>query len=392
MVFTYCSLIYSFLPFLGVIRVVLLAGIALLASYMMSASNYTNRKVYQNSIVLAWIGFLGSMVMSLLVSYDRGLTLQILEGSFKHFLVFMVAIKIIDTERRLDLFIGVFAGCSILMALNTILNYFVFGSTYDSSFRAMGVESGIFGDPNDLALLFNTSVPLLLYFLFERKRKLISLAGLILVLTAVMLTYSRGGFVGLCAVGAGFFLLSLKRGKGAIPLIVAIALFFWVLAPQDYKDRISTIKDEAGIGEVEKAEPTRLDMWELIIKEGMDRPILGAGAGCSYYVSGLSMRDWHSIHNSFIQAFSEMGMIGLFFYLLLFALPFKQYRRAIKSAHSREMDADSKRFSFIHLSFLAFAVTACFLPQAYSPILFTLLGMSIIQTQLISKKNHSPLI
>jgi hypothetical protein len=26
------------------------------------------------------------------------------------------------------------------------------------------------------------------------------------------------------------------------------------------------------------------------------------------------------------------------------------------------------------------------LPQAYSPILFTLLGMSIIQTQLISKK------
>jgi hypothetical protein len=138
------------------------------------------------------------------------------------------------------------------MALRTILNYFVFGSTYDSSFRGMGVEAGIFADPNDLALLFNTSVPLLLYFLFERKRKLISLAGLILVLTAVMLTYSRGGFVGLCAVGVGYFLLSRKRGKGALPLIVVIALCFWVLAPQDYKDRISTIKDEAGLGKSKK--------------------------------------------------------------------------------------------------------------------------------------------
>jgi hypothetical protein len=126
---TFFPVIYIYIPFLGKIRIVLLVGIALVLSYLLSSGNYTNSKIYRNPILISWAGFLATMVMGLIVSYDRGLTLKIIEGSIKYFIVFLIMIKIIDSDRRLDLLLGIFAACGVGMAIITSLNYLIFGET-----------------------------------------------------------------------------------------------------------------------------------------------------------------------------------------------------------------------------------------------------------------------
>ena len=161
-----------------------------------------------------------------------------------------------------------------------------------------------------------------------------------------------------------------------------LVFLFWCFAPVGYSERMATIfgwEVDQDTGET----GTRMDAWRLVIREGIKHPVLGVGAGCSIYISGRAKSDWHSIHNSFIQVFSESGFLGLFFYLLLFYLPYKQYRAAVRLDH-RDEDVDLLRFSMIVVSFLSYGVTVVFLPQAYSPILYTLAGIAIIQAQLIA--------
>lgn len=381
---TFFPVIYRYLPFFGKIKIVLLAGIALVVSYVITAGNYKNAGAYRNPILFTWLAFFVVMVMSLLVSYDRGLTLKIIEANFKYFIVLLVTIKIIDSVERLDLVLGIFAACGIGMALSTILNYFVLGATFEESYRAMALEAGIFGDPNDLAMLFNVTLPILLYFLTKKKKKLLLFPGVALVITAVMLTYSRGGFLGLCTVGVGFILFT-RRKKGLyVFLILIVAVLFWALAPESYRERISTIREEAQVDEETGKYRGRMEAWKTVIGEGMKRPILGVGAGCSHYVSGFSMRDWHVTHNSFIQVFAEMGILGLCPFVSLFVLPYKKYR-SFRQESIVGLEAHLERYRFLLLSLAALGTTAFFLPQAYSPILYFLTGLALVQAELTSR-------
>jgi O-antigen ligase len=381
---TYFPLIYIYFPFLGKMRIVLLAGIALVISYVVARGDYTNLEAYRSSIFFTWLGFLTVLVASLLVSLDRGLTLNLIFVNIKYFIVFMVMVKIIDNNKRIDLLLCIFSACAVGMAVNTILNYLVFGQTLGDSYRAMAIESGIFGDPNDLCLFFNTCLPFLLYFFVKGKRKLIPFLGTIAIITAVILTYSRGGFLGLLAVGVGFYMFFARKNKKYLLLILVLAVVFWFLAPEAYKERISTIT-QWEVDEETGMTGTRMDSWRLVLKEGIKHPILGSGAGCSTYLGGRAMSDWHATHNSFIQVFVETGLFGLCFYILLFFLPYKQYRSLVRQA-SVEGNLYFIRFRLILVSFGSYATTVFFLPQAYSPILYTLTGIAVIQTQLISQK------
>ena len=383
-VFTFMPWIYSYLSIFGEIKILLLAGIALVTSYIWTAGNYKNSKAYQNRIFWCWLGYLTAMGLSGVVSYDRGLTLRIIETNVKYMIVSSVMIKIIDSDERIEFLLGVFAACGMGMALSTILNYFVMGRTFEESYRGMALESGIFGDPNDLAMLFNVTLPILLYFFTKKRKKVLCFMGLAVVITAIMLTYSRGGFLGLCTVGFGFSLL-MRRGKASyVLLVLAAGVLFWGLAPEKYKQRISSIREEAQIDQETGKYRGRIEGWKTGITEGMKRPVLGVGAGCSYYMAGFSMRDWHAIHNSFIQVFSEMGILGLAPFVLLFFLPYKQFR-GLRRLGQAGLETHLERFRFLLLSLVAFAGTSFFLPQAYSPIFYFLTGLILVQTELASR-------
>ena len=96
------------------------------------------------------------------------------------------------------------------------------------------------------------------------------------------------------------------------------------------------------------------------------------------------MRDWHQVHNTFIQVIVETGVIAFIFYILLFVSPLKiskQIIRKINNTQNRSVILSK----IIIISFMSYAATVFFLPQAYSPLIYTLTAINLIQMELAAK-------
>ncbi|MGD0886010.1 MAG: O-antigen ligase family protein [Thermodesulfovibrionales bacterium] len=385
-VLTYFPLIYKYLPILGQLKIVLVSGILLLVSYSTSRAQYTNTTAFKNSIVFSWMWFLCIMCLGLLVSTDRGQTLNIIILNVKFLIVFLVMIKIVDSEERLNIVLKAFVACGIGMAFSTVFNYLMGNSEYLlGGYRGLAIESGIFADPNDLGLFLNATLPFTLYFLMKSKKKLFPLFGVLTIVTAIMFTFSRGGFLGLCVTGVGFYLFFAKKQKKYIFLLLIIAILFWSFAPQSYKERIATITDvkaDANTG----LTGTRIDAWRIVTSQAGNDWLLGVGAGNSLYIAGRAMNDWHSLHNTFLEVFVEMGIAALFLYIGFFVIPFKQYKSLLRSNDKGASTVDTVLFKTLLISLMSYGVTAFFLPQAYSAIIYTLTGIAVIEAELTKKK------
>ena len=370
--------VYNIFPFLRHKKIVLLAGILLLISYLFTCDRYHNITAYKHPIFLAWVVLLFIMPFGLIYSMDRGITKAFIEASYKYFLIFMIMIKIIDSAKRLNLIMGIFALCGVGMALGSL-----FWGMVSARGRTMSIQAGLFADPNDLCFLLNCTLPFLLFILLKSKRKLLPLAGIIVVITAIVLTFSRGGFLGLCMAGFGFTLFIARKSKKYLFFVLTAAVLVWSYAPTAYKERIATITDwrydkKTGLT------GTRMDSWLPAVKWGLQHPITGQGAGATLYFNGMTRHDWHVTHNSFVQILAGTGIIGFASYIMLFIIPFRQFTTLIRQ-NAFLSNEDMLRMRTIMISFFTYATTAFFLPQGYSPILYLLTGLYLIQAQLIFK-------
>jgi O-antigen ligase len=390
-VFTFLPIIYTYMPLFGAIRIVLLSGIALLTTYIITGKTYYNHHIWKNTLFFITILFIIAIFASILVSFDRGKTLIMLEMNMRYFIVTAVMVKIVDNIKRLDYILGLYAFCGIGMAVHTIINYFITGYTYAESVRGAAIESGIFADPNDLALFLNTVLPLLFYFFIKFKKKIILFISIVIVITAIILTYSRGGFLGMIAVFLGLLIFRHQARIKIIILGICCSLLIFSLVPETYIERMSSIQTEAQVDIETGTYQGRLQAWiELTPLVLSISPLLGVGAGCSDYFAGIHYGHWGLMHNSFLQALLELGLIGFALFLALFLLPFKQYARAKKGMkYNENIQKHIDRYQFLLISLIGFAVTAFFLPQAYSPVLFFLIGVLIIQNELTARDLQS---
>ena len=380
---TFYPQIYPFFPFLGTYSAVLIAGWGLLISYLMTREKYHNPTAYKNPIFKAWIGFLIVLIFGIIFSADRGRSQDTAIVCLKYFMIFLVMIKIIDSGKRLDFLFGIFASCGVGMAISSIYNYLI-GESWHEGIKSYAVEVGIFGDPNDLGLLLNSTLPFAFFFFLKGGKKLIPITGTALITTAIIVSFSRGAFVGFCAILFGFYqIIGRKFKKQIITLLLAILLVF-MFAPGGHLERMQTIyswevSEETGLT------GTRLDLWIPNFMWCLRNPVFGIGAGLSSYVNGEVSNDWHTTHNSPLQVLTDIGFLGLYFYVLLFIIPFRHYRQITKKG-IKLSNEDVLRMRIILLSLIGFAATAFFLPQAYSPILFLISGFFVAQSELIRKR------
>ena len=136
---------------------------------------------------------------------------------------------------------------AIPLALTGVKNYLsgAFIEAGHSVKRIQGYESGLTGNPNDLALTLNILLSLSLGLLFSAgtasARGL--LMGIVLVEVAgVVVTFSRSGFLTLATIVALYLWRLARRGRAgwAAAVLVACLLGFAVL-PSEYVARIATI-------------------------------------------------------------------------------------------------------------------------------------------------------
>jgi hypothetical protein len=162
-------------------------------------------------------------------------------------------------------------------------------------------STGIFGDPNDLCNMLAVGMTLALYRLTDRRTgrsRFLWLAPLGLLGYGVVLTQSRGGLLALLA-GWGVLFASrfglrktLLLGAAAVPLLSLVI-----------GGRQMTFSATQGTGQ------ERLQLWNEAISYFRESPLFGIGQG------GYADRVGLVAHNSFLHAFTELGLVGGTFFV-----------------------------------------------------------------------------
>lgn len=251
-------------------------------------------------------------------------------------------------------------------------------------------------DPNDLALLMVSSLPIT-YMLFNIEKRFVKRIFLgttiILSLLTIVLTKSRGGFVGMSVLLGSFILIKTNintsrfnfRKAAIIGLLVVLGLTFTSPA---YEERMRTIfgNSDEGSG--------RIGLWKRTIEMIKEKPFLGFGVGnfTSSYGIRLSSNKfknmpspedwapsaWATAHNSFLLVAVELGIPGLIIFLSILGSCLRSFRKIRRYALQQGNDLIFFSAGMLSLSFLSFIICAFFISSAYSNYLFFLVGMAVM--------------
>jgi O-antigen ligase len=246
-----------------------------------------------------------------------GGALDVFTGNYlKILIVFVLMMNTLTTPGRLDRITWLILVCCGYISALAVINY-ARGTNLVENGRLAGPVSGIFGNPNDLALNMVTFLPAAVVIAitprYRSGRRLAAAAIAALMLATIVFTKSRGGMLGLSAALLALVLLGRKVRTGFGAIAVAAVLVAMPLAPASFWARMSSILDEQQdrLQFTGSSEARRILMQEGI-EAFLDRPFTGVGAGQFQNYNPPERRErWHETHNALIQVAAETGILGL---------------------------------------------------------------------------------
>jgi O-antigen ligase len=231
--------------------------------------------------------------------------------------------------------------------------------------RLEGVVGGIYSNPNDLAFAIVLTLPFALAFLVSARswiRKGLWASGILMMLAAMFLTASRGGFVNLVVSGAVMVWHFGVRGRRHL-LVVGIALacvLLMTVAGGKLFDRFAALSGNSSTEESAYGSYEQRKFLMLRALDGIEHyPVLGIGVNNFMTYS----TNWHEVHMTYLQICVEGGIPVLILYLMFFWRGFKNLRIL-----RRTPNLDEQVVLFIgalHSSLIGFVVGASFAPEAY---------------------------
>src|ERR1044072_8351783 len=129
----------------------------------------------------------------------------LLDVFLKVVIIFLLMINLLDTPGRLRSIIKLSVICGTALAGFALFSY-VTGNfmVQDKKVtnRVAGIVAGMFGNPNDLALSLDLLLPLAVALALNSRgnKRIVYSACVVLLAVGVVVTFSRGGFLGLVAL------------------------------------------------------------------------------------------------------------------------------------------------------------------------------------------------
>ena len=378
--------IQEVVPALGSVRAVLISG-GLAALFWLLAPGSFQDKIPMRTPQVKYVVWLFLLAVLLVpVSVWPGNSLAYIVGAYwKTVLFFLMVVfwarSVVDMRRI------IWASCLGVSAL--VLSGVASGAAVER-FHAGSISY----DANDLAFVIVIALPLMVYlFSISRLPLKVLVSGMIFIsLYGVVLTQSRGGFLALVVVG----LLILLRSRGGMATkvgIIALALVvFGSLAGVHYWDRMFTIlADDTGTG--------RTEVWKTGLGILVTHP-WGVGIDNFTIAEGMvhgGFGKWNTAHNSFLQLAVELGIVGFFVFIVLITATIRDLWRiqatpeekASPKTFRQQSLSDALRVkgtlrpgllplaNALETSLLGFVIGGFFLSQAYSPLLYCILALSL---------------
>jgi O-antigen ligase len=256
-------------------------------------------------------------------AYSRANSFALLTDTFmKVAIVFALMVNLLDTRDRLQSILRLVVICGTVVALGTIAALGAKPGAQGE--RITGLVSGQFGNPNDLATALNILLPITIALALSRKgrMRLLYFACAAVITFGVVISFSRGGFLGLLAM---IVVLLWKAGRNNRIVTALVFLFsagiFVAALPSGYTDRLFTIlhTEKDRTGSAQERQQLLMQGIELAARH----VVFGVGMG-NFSVYSINNR---AAHNSYLEISAELSLAGLIAYLILIIAPLRTLGR-----------------------------------------------------------------
>ena len=269
-----------------------------------------------------------------------------------YLLLFALLARVMRSPRLRSWIITLFLHISLIVSVYGLRQY-IFGAealatwvdpTSDSA-NLTRVYSYL-GNPNLLAGYLIPAVSLSFAAIFTWQRwlpKALALTMFLVNSACLILTYSRGGWIGFLVCIFVFLVLLVywysiqlppKFRPWAMPALLgssAMVVLLAILFVEPIRDRVASIF----VGREDSSNNFRINVWSAVVEMIRDRPILGIGPGNDAFnkIYPLYQRPRFtalSAYSIFLEIAVETGVIGLLCFLWLLVVTFNQGIEQIK--------------------------------------------------------------
>lgn len=304
------------LPFLPNEATLIFAAVVVFSFFIKTAVN-KEKDFVKDPVAMPLLAFALVQIITTLISVEPVLSAQNLVVSLVSLALYFVIVNTLKTKKDFDKAMKIFIITAFILSIYGIMQYFTLGTTSkawvdvnlnpDLETRVVGT----FGNPNVFAEYLEHILPVAITLVFVYRKWLNKIImGLIaaVMFICLVLTFSRGGYLGFVSAAMLFILLKMAK---FIPLFIAGGIAAIPLLPNVVLQRINTI------GNVQDTSNAyRTYIWEGTINMIKDFWITGVGYGywafkntfLEYGIKGS--RAWHS-HNMYLEIMAEMGIFGM---------------------------------------------------------------------------------
>ncbi len=232
-------------------------------------------------------------------------------------LIYFVVVNAINSKDKFNIVIFIFLFGGVMVSL-----YGVYQFIFPDKFSGTWIDANMFEDirfrvystlknPNVLGEYLLLTIPFAMATIFTWKStiaKLFSVFSVAIMTFCLLVTYSRGCYVGILAAMVVFFVLVDKR---FIWLIVIGLLLLPIVMPETIITRFTSI------GNLEDSSTSyRVNIWLGTINMLKDYWICGIGPGIDAYNQVYPLYSYNAIlaphsHNLFLQIICDAGIVGI---------------------------------------------------------------------------------
>jgi O-antigen ligase len=353
------------LPALGDFPLVKIVAISALLIYIGSKISAGERfSVWTLEMtMLVVIAALGLLFMPIAVSPQHSMAV-LTDVYLKTVIIFILMVNLIDTRQRMFSLWKLVVVCGAALGVGAIRSYMK-GEFTIRGLRIEGLVGGMFENPNDLATALNLLLPfaVALTVISKGLARLFFLGCAAVLTVGILVTLSRGGFLGLLALCV-VLLWKLGRGRRMKTILAAALICGTLLAvmPGGYGARITTIfnteQDRTGSAQ------QRRELMERAAAIAIKRPIIGVGMG-NFHIYSIHDKP---AHNAYLEIAAELGVMGLIAYLTLIFAPLRSLHRIERQTRGRRSKNAWEMYWLsvsIQAAFIAYMVCSLFASIQY---------------------------
>lgn len=316
--------------------------------------------------------------LSIFFALDPGEAWATFAEFMKVVAMFIVMVNVARTERRLKSLLLLALAAGFVVSIGVINDYSLGRLNIRGERVGAIIGRGMFNNPNEIALHLVIVTPIAIGLLLSTRsifKKIIYGVCVALMVVGNVLTFSRGGFLGL-VFGVGVLLWKVGRRHRLAVIVLALVLIMmgFALMPGTMVERFASIFDTSGNLNGGGSAIARREVIYRAIIVSSRHPVLGVGMGNFPFVSIHNL----VTHNAYLQVAVEIGIPAMICYVLLILSPLKGLRR-IEREEIAAHHASRSYYLVVafQASLVGYMVSSFFDSVAYKYHLYYLVGYAL---------------